>query len=117
MVTVITVTRPGLYLCGCDPDEKQAQYKHRRTDAEGNDVCPEHGQRMYGYLSQHAERHLKGNLSDWPEYDGPILRDNRDPLLVYVMMKAQEEDEPASAEETSSSGLPSTNGHITTEPG
>lgn len=52
---------PGQYLCGCDPETKLRYYSSvdenvvhtsRRYDERGNEVCPEHGEPMYGWRSQ-----------------------------------------------------------------
>lgn len=64
----------GYYLCGCNIEEKQAhsfhllptepgedpQYTSRRFDDEGFMICPEHGERRYGWRSIPASNNHPG---------------------------------------------------------
>lgn len=47
----MSAVSPGNFLCGCDPATKVASYRKRRHDAAGREVCPEHGEILYGSLS------------------------------------------------------------------
>lgn len=99
------MTRPGLYLCGCDPDEKRSYsaflisngsdpvYSTRRIE-NGVDVCPEHGQPLYGFKSPPITDGQWGRRADYrgyPRTPGKLKstppsedkRDNRDPEEVY----------------------------------
>lgn len=106
------MTRPGLYLCGCDPLTKIVRFGGKRFDKQDFEVCPEHGERMYGWASPDLDSRGKPDystksLSRKPlelNFNDHIKPDNRDPVLVYAFMKAVEEDE----------SIPKTNGHIST---
>lgn len=106
------MSRPGLFLCGCDPTEKISEFGSKRFDTLGFEVCPEHGDRLYGYRS-HL---LSKSASDKPLNlnFGDARPNNQDPLLSYVMLKAsQEVDETEGLDIANIAG---SNGHIRTEP-
>lgn len=106
----------GKFLCGCAPSEKRKYsgdtirskifgadpiYTDKRHDAQGFEVCPEHGERMYGWKSDDpSSPHYVGNGQGMPptfvspgrssvtihESEFPDRRDNRDPQEVHREM-------------------------------
>jgi len=95
------VASSGYFLCGCHPNEKRhysgdvvnGVYTDRRFDSQGFEVCPEHGERLYGFASvptsdeagfrpdfRYKSRHALSNLT----VDYEDRRDNRDPEEVYA---------------------------------
>jgi hypothetical protein len=93
----------GTFLCGCRPEEKinySTEFDpttgmiRQRTDAQGFLVCPEHGERMYGWRSPQKHTPLGRKLDYDAIYSGKkrVLkltatdtvdrRDNRDPQAV-----------------------------------
>lgn len=104
------MTRPGRYLCGCNPDKMRNYFtsidpvteiaNSTRFDDAGNQVCPEHGEPLYGFRSPLVETPLGGRLdysnmgrdkkslklTDPSEYED--RRDNRDPVQVYSEIAA-----------------------------
>lgn len=107
--------RRGTFLCGCIPAEKRNYsgdvvttvsgdrvYQDKRYDSGGHEVCPEHGERFYGWrdddmtMPNYVER---GNGRP-PLFIAPKMpalksrsevedrRDNRDPEEVYAAMKS-----------------------------
>lgn len=107
------MTSQGNFLCGCKPADKRHYsgdtipspvtgepiYTDKRYDESGFEVCPEHGERMYGYASPAASDQAgfrpdfsnkgSGSFKSWPELDVTDLRDNRDPEEVYAEMKRE----------------------------
>lgn len=105
---------PGRFLCGCSPAEKKHYsgdvhrppfshediYTDKRYDRQGFEVCPEHGERMYGWKSvpvveAGAKRQDFSGLSSG-EYkpSAEVLeiedrRDNRDPEEVFLDRKRE----------------------------
>lgn len=105
------------FLCGCDPKTKgrysgdtvkspipgaDPSYSDKRFDAQGFEVCPEHGERLYGWKSplmatpsgrdalDYRKLGRDGDvkiITDNPEF--PDRRDNRDPVLAYAELKAE----------------------------
>lgn len=103
----------GQFLCGCAPSEKRGYsgetmpsvipggdpvYTDKRFDAQGFEVCPEHGERMYGWKSSDPNTpHYLSNGSGMPptfispkrksvsirDSEFPDRRDNREPQGVY----------------------------------
>lgn len=103
-------TRPGLYLCGCNPAEKVNYHvdKFNGTDNEGFQVCPEHGERLYGWRSPRATQPGQHSRLDWSKVGSkpgtrfqvsnePDRRDNRDPAVLGAEIFAR------------------SNGHVVTE--
>lgn len=61
------MTSPGLFLCGCNPLDKQVQnytrelvqvpglkepvLSSKRYDKHGNEICPIHGKPLYGFMT------------------------------------------------------------------
>lgn len=87
------MTAPGFYLCGCFPADKIQQYREMRFDEFGLEICPEHGTRLYGWASSPDKNHSRHNKPlKLENIDNIKSPDNRDPVLVYAMMKAVEED-------------------------
>lgn len=92
----------GKYLCGCDPARMREIYGVARIDDQGYDVCPQHGERLYGWASPMI-RGPQGNnvlcyrkFSKSPELvlepsEIPDQRDKRDPILIYTEYKRQKE--------------------------
>lgn len=91
------------YLCGCNPEEKKSYLQttqadgtqsSKRRDTQGYEVCPEHGERLYGWNTHTIPHQGLGDLLDFKKMgsgDGSKLkldfttedrRDNRDPQLV-----------------------------------
>lgn len=114
---------PGHYLCGCNIEEKrnychhtlptspgeEPQYTSNRFDVEGFQVCPEHGDRMWGWASMTRSRERPIiNMSDRekerrlklgkpvpvqklvkPNFNNEIdKRDARDPLEMVPVVQA-----------------------------
>lgn len=83
---------PGLYLCGCQPEGKIARYGGKRFE-KGIEVCPEHSQPLYGYLSPQMEKPGLGRVIDFSRKGrGGTLnldtrtedrRNNQDPMRAY----------------------------------
>lgn len=99
------------FLCGCSQEEKkhysgelvpsfngELTYTDKRWDKEGFEICPEHGQRLYGWASLNVQNEAGREVIDYsrkgtggtlvPPADLEDRRDNRDPELVYAEMKA-----------------------------
>lgn len=89
------LTRPGLFLCGCDPQDPHiktyytnvtadGQQTNKRYNARGVEVCPQHGVPMYGFMSDAAKvvgngKAPSGQLGSPDIVD---IRDIRDPTEV-----------------------------------
>lgn len=97
---------PGNFLCGCGRTEKmnyaanvdpKGNISFKRYDKEGYEVCPEHGERLYGYQTHHKQGAGGQTLLDYTAYAAskiprplkldfdngiPDTRDNRDPLQM-----------------------------------
>lgn len=90
---------PGQFLCGCDPAQKLESYKKRRYiggqieilklgDVEiernvgGIEVCPEHGEPMYGFLSPQIEKPGLGRAIDYSRVgSGDTIKFTKDPEI------------------------------------
>jgi hypothetical protein len=100
----------GEFLCGCAPEEKrgysgnivktglnQEAYTDKRFDSQGFEICPEHGERMYGWKSDdktqpHYITNANGNPPTFISPNKTLTkisftkqddkRDNRDPVTV-----------------------------------
>lgn len=61
------MTASGLFLCGCNPKDYVGYaaflisnggnpvYSDKRRDEQGFEVCPQHGERMYGWRSPYID--------------------------------------------------------------
>lgn len=107
----------GTFLCGCRPEEKRNYtgdvvpslipnadpvYVDKRYDNEGYEVCPEHGDRMYGWISDDSMRpnYIESGDGRPPSFWVPKMksrpltsreedkRDNRDPEEIGVALQA-----------------------------
>jgi hypothetical protein len=89
----------GQFLCGCDPETKIARYGDRRF-VNGVEVCPEHSEPLYGYLSPQVEKlglgraidySRKGTGNEFNPSDATYedRRDNRDPEEAYAQLKLE----------------------------
>lgn len=103
----------GNFHCGCDPKEKlnysgditkptvpggDVIYSGIRRDSKGYEVCPEHGERLYGWRTHMVATPSGRDAMDWSKQAkgkplgeikrGEDRRDNRDPATVYAQMKA-----------------------------
>jgi len=95
------------YLCGCDPEAKKhyraivlpnGNTSHLILDDEGYQVCPEHGERLYGWKTSHAggvnpkidysNMGSGGNLSNI-DFSQPDMRDTRDPQTMGLEIQAK----------------------------
>lgn len=85
---------PGFYLCGCEPTKMFEIYKKVRVEGDV-EVCPEHGEPMYGYLSPQVERPGLGRVIDFSKKGSASTvklerseiqdhRDNRSPMEAYM---------------------------------
>jgi hypothetical protein len=113
----------GKFLCGCWPSEKRGYsgetranpipggdpvYTDKRYDSDGFEVCPEHGERMYGWKSSdpHQPHYVSNgqgmpptfispdrNRRGWRESEFPDMRDNRDPLQMAREREIEREAE------------------------
>jgi hypothetical protein len=89
----VAIGRPGTYLCGCYPQAKLVRYGVKRYE-QGIEVCQEHGEPLYGYLSPQREQpgfgrvldHIKKGQSATVAINGGgvDVRDNRDPMEAYA---------------------------------
>jgi hypothetical protein len=101
----------GEYLCGCRIDDKagyvmfvdhQGNSTSYQKDREGYTICPEHGQREYGWKSmliqtKNGEKEDFTNMGENRPLKISMVgvidqRDNRDPELVYeaLMLEKQQ---------------------------
>jgi hypothetical protein len=88
----------GKFLCGCDPSRKKnyrfatdnGMLSAKRYDEQGFEICPEHGQRMYGWGSPLVQHKAGQEVLDFSGFGGkrklklvtttPDRRDNRNPV-------------------------------------
>jgi hypothetical protein len=95
----------GQFLCGCWPLEKRNYISDKRIDSEGYEVCPEHGQRLYGWNTRMVHGVQGQNVLDYStmgknsgHFNFPDVedrRDNRDPQEVWAEMQLERMHENA----------------------
>jgi hypothetical protein len=83
----------GMFLCGCDPTRKKnyrfstdgGMLTSTRRDDEGFEICPEHGERLYGWNSPLVQHKAGQEILSYSNMGGkrklkltPTVKDNRD---------------------------------------
>lgn len=98
------MTRPGLFLCGCDPENPRIKHysfhpdsngggTFKRFNDQGQEVCPWHGVPLYGFLTPLVTGPQGNRIIDYSKAGSkrPLKlkptesidrRDTRDPLEV-----------------------------------
>lgn len=102
----------GQFLCGCWPTDKRGYYGNivkdafgndiytdKRFDSQGFEVCPEHGERLYGWASPTVQSPQGNEVLDYASKSNATIkkldldiedrRDNRDPILIGKRIQAK----------------------------